>query len=85
MPCSVVENKRPKKKNTWLLGVSHEGNYTLVVEETNLLLHKGHVELAGHVEDQRVVLAATRGGNVLDARPCGAVDVVDEWELKEIG
>ena len=67
MPCPLVENKRPKENNRWLLGVSHEGNYALVVEKTNLLLHKGHVELAGHVEDQGVVLAATGGSNVLDA------------------
>lgn len=57
---------------------------TLVVEETDVLLHKGDAELLGRLEDGHVVLAAAGGGNVLDAGAGRAVDVVDEGELKDI-
>ena len=39
----------------------------LVVEETDVLLHKGDAQLLGRLEDGGVVLAATRRGNVLGA------------------
>lgn len=55
---------------------------TLVVEETDVLLHKGNAQLLGRVEDGAVVLAATGGGKVLGAGASGAEDVVDEGELE---
>lgn len=36
-----------------------------MVEETDVLLHKGDAQLLGCVEDSAVVLAATRSSNVL--------------------
>ena len=53
----------------------------LVVEEADVLLHKGDAQLLGRLEDGHVVLAASRGGDVLDAGAGGTVDVVDEREL----
>jgi len=52
-----------------------------VVEETGVLLHEGDAEALGGLEDGTVVLAAAGGGNVLDARAGGAVDIVGEGEL----
>ena len=53
----------------------------LMVEEPDVLLHKGDAQLLGRLEDGHVVLAASRGGDVLDAGASGTVDVVDEGEL----
>ena len=52
-----------------------------MVEEADVLLDKRDAQLLGRLEDGAVVLAATGGGNVLDARLGGAVDVVGEGEL----
>ena len=38
-----------------------------MVEKTDTLLDKGDTQLLGSLEDGSVVLAASRGGNVLDA------------------
>lgn len=38
-----------------------------MVEETNALLNEGDAQLLGSLEDRGVVLAASRGGDVLDA------------------
>lgn len=53
----------------------------LVMEETDVLLHKGDAQLLGRLEDRDVVLAASGGGDVLDARAGSTVNVVDEGEL----
>ena len=53
----------------------------LVVEEADVLLHKGDAQLLGGVEDGTVVLAAAGGSNVLDARAGRAEDIVNEGEL----
>lgn len=55
------QSKQQKDKEKSRIG------YRLVVEETNVLLHKGDAELLSRLEDGTVVLAATRGGNVVDA------------------
>jgi hypothetical protein len=52
-----------------------------VVEQTDGLLNKGDAQLLSGLEDGGVVLAAGRGGNVLDTGAGGAEDVVDEGEL----
>jgi hypothetical protein len=52
-----------------------------MVEETDVLLHERDAQLLGRLENRDVVLAASRGGDVLDARAGGTVDVVDEGEL----
>lgn len=52
-----------------------------MVEQTVALLDKDNAELLGGLEHGAVVLAPARGGNVLDAGPGGAEDVVDEGEL----
>jgi hypothetical protein len=52
-----------------------------VVEQTDTLLNEGDSKLLGSLEDGGVVLAAGRGGNVLDTGAGGAEDVVDEGEL----
>lgn len=52
----------------------------LVMEKTNVLLDKGDVELLGSGKDGLVVLAAGRGGNVLDTGAGSAEDVVDKGE-----
>lgn len=69
-------NRRHPTETTWFL---------LVVEETGVLLDKGNAELFGGAEDCLVVLAASRGGNVLDARAGSTEDVVDEGELWKAG
>ena len=46
-----------------------------------MLFHKSDAELLGSAEDSAVVLATSRGGNVLDARAGNAEDIVDEGEL----
>jgi hypothetical protein len=56
-------------------------SHPLVVEEADVLLDKRDAQLLGRLEDGDVVLTATGGGNVLDARLGGAVDVVGEGEL----
>ena len=53
-----------------------------MVEKTDTLLNKGDAQLLSSLEDGGVVLAASRGGNVLDARAGGTEDVVDEGELR---
>ena len=53
-----------------------------MVEQAHTLLHKGDTHLLGGLEDRGVVLAAGRGGDVLDTRAGSAEDVVDEGELK---
>ncbi len=55
--------------------------FSLVVEEADVLLNKGDAQLLGRVEDGHVVLAASWGGDVLDARFGGTIDVVGEGEL----
>lgn len=52
-----------------------------MVEETDVLLHKGDAELLGRLKDGAVVLAATRGGNIVDTRASNAEDVVDKGKL----
>lgn len=52
-----------------------------MVEQTDTLLNKGDAQLRSSLEDGGVVLAASGGGNVLDARARGTEDVVDEGEL----
>ena len=53
----------------------------LVVEQARVLLDDGDAELLGCAEDRAVVLAARRGGNVLDAGAGGTEDVVDKGDL----
>lgn len=55
-----------------------------MVEQTNSLLNKDHTQLLGSLEYGGVVLAACRGGDVLDTRAGGTEDVVDEGELLSI-
>lgn len=52
-----------------------------MVEQTDALLDKDHTQLLGGLEDGAVVLATSRGGDVLDAGAGSAEDVVDEGEL----
>lgn len=53
-----------------------------MVEQANVLLHKGDAKLLGSLENCSVVLAAAGGGDVLDARSGGTENVVDEGELQ---
>jgi hypothetical protein len=55
----------------------------LVVEETDVLLHKGDAQLLGRGKDLGVVLAAARRGNKFGSRSGDAVYVVGEGELED--
>lgn len=55
-----------------------------MVEQTSVLLDEGDAKLLGGLEDRTVVLAATGGGNVLDAGARGAIDIVNEGELIQL-
>lgn len=52
-----------------------------MVEQTDVLLHEGDAQLLGSVEDGAIVLAATRGGDILGTRARCAENIVDEGEL----
>jgi hypothetical protein len=57
-------------------------NEHLVVEKADTLFHKSDAKLLGSLEDRGIVLATSRGSNVLNTRAGSAEDVVDEGELQ---
>lgn len=51
------------------------------MEQPNTLMDKDNLECLCGLKDGSVVLASSRGGNVLHTRPGSTEDIVDEWEL----
>jgi hypothetical protein len=51
------------------------------MEEADVLFDEGDAELLSRLDNGNVILAAQRGGNVLDSGTGSAVDVVSEREL----
>ena len=49
------------------ISIPSRTNSLLVVEQADVLLHKGDAQLLGRVEHGLIVLAAARRGNVLDS------------------
>lgn len=55
---------------------------TLVMEQADVLLHKGDAELLSGGEDKLVILRTAGGGDVLDTGASSTVDVINEGELR---
>ena len=54
------------------------------MEESNRLLNENKVQLVTGVEHGAIILAASGSCNILNARTCCTVDIVDKGELKSI-
>jgi hypothetical protein len=51
------------------------------MEEASILLHKRDTKLLCSLKHRHVVLASSRGGNILGSRPASAVNIVSKGEL----